>query len=598
VSGTGGGSVASQTRPEITKLRLDSYSLINGSTSYFDLEAKSAFIGDTPIDETLRIQISLGTKTSVDSTVLKTYWSTTLTYKTYEEGYFEKYGVGAGYVKDRIEFGSKLRDSSTSYLVVQVLAGAHDLPSKTRGEYDPITTSVLELKQISSYEPSNVYSTGGFNLSYNVNGGIDKKIIMTFDGVVIKPTGTGSNTDVSPYTQAVWTPTFAIPAGQYSADEEGNLTVPVPGTATHGHHIVEVKLCQLLNGEEGDFVQPLKYEVCVSETSSDYPPIIWLGDYKSIYYTYDTIQIPFFAYDPANAGEEISVHLYKNNIELDSSPRTIEPSTEWNLWEIVDADFKQQNKYQISCGEDENRQSWREIRFTVLEDESRKDFAIESADCMLSFAATGRTNSESPAKRESWNYKLGDETKNATFTNFNWRNNGWVMDSALNTACLRISNGAKFEVPYQQMIFGSSNVEQQSHSVEMQFKITNAQKYDKLITNLTRYKYKENPTDKEYKYDTDWYNAFNAEDQTEYDNYDSYLQATLDPETYDKLEFHKVEKLINIKNAIGGLYDYDEVNNTVTGFCIGTQDAFFSNGSDTVNVDFVENELTNLSFVY
>jgi hypothetical protein len=55
ISGTGGGPVAGQTRPEITKLRLDSYSLINGSSAYFDLEAKSAFIGETPIDETLRI---------------------------------------------------------------------------------------------------------------------------------------------------------------------------------------------------------------------------------------------------------------------------------------------------------------------------------------------------------------------------------------------------------------------------------------------------------------------------------------------------------------------------------------------------------------
>jgi hypothetical protein len=121
-----------------------------------------------------------------------------------------------------------------------------------------------------------------------------------------------------------------------------------------------------------------------------------------------------------------------------------------------------------------------------------------------------------------------------------------------------------------------------------------------LITNLTRYKYKENENDTDYIYDNDastgWYDAFKA--QSEYDNYDAYLQATLPPEIYDKLEFHKVEKIININNVVGGLYDYDEVNNTVTGFCIGTQDAFFSNGTDTVNVDFVENELTNLSFVY
>lgn len=585
ISGTGGGgAIEVQTRPVITKLELDSYSLINGSTSYFNLEANSAFINDVPIDETIRVQVTLGTKTSVDSTVLKPYWTTTLIYQTAGNGYFDKYGVGVGYVKDRIEFGSKLRESSTSYLVVQVLAGGHDLPSKTRGEYDPITTSVLELKQISSYEPSNVYSVSGFNLQYNVNGAIDKKIKMFFDGVAMKPTGTGSNTDISPYTQATWTPTFAIPAGKYTTDGEGNR-VPVLGTATHGHHTVEVQLCQLLNGEEGEYVAPLKYEICVANKISTEPPIIWLGDYKETYYTYDTIQIPFFVYDPAHDGEAVDVHLYKNNIEQDGSPQTIEPSTQWNLWEIVDADFQQQNKYQISCGEDENRQTMREIRFTVVEDENRKDFVTETADLMVNFAATGRTNAESAAKRQTWSYDLAGVTKYATFTDFNWRNNGWTMDSEINQSCLRISNGAKFSIPYQQMIFGSTTAEQQSHSVELQFRITNVQKYNKLISNITR-----------YKNDTAWYNAFKA--QTKYANYDAYLQATLTPDEYEGLVFDKVQKIINVDNIVGGLYDYDKENNTITGFCIGTQDAFFSNGQDTVNVDFVENDLVNLSFVY
>ena len=586
ISGTGGGgTIEVQTRPVITKLELDSYSLINGSTSYFNLEANSAFVNEVPVDDTLRIQVTLGTKTSVDSTSLKPYWTTTLTYQTSKSDYFDKYGVGPGYVKDRIEFGSKLRHSATSYLVVQVLAGTHDLPSKTRGEYDPITTSVLELKQISSYEPSTVYNISGFNLQYNVNGAIDKKIKLFFDGVPMKPIGTGSNTDISSYDNPAWTPTFAIPAAKYTADENGDLTVPVLGTATHGYHTVEVQLCQLLNGEEGEFVPPLKYEICVAKKDSSYPPIIWLGDYKTEYYTYDTIQIPFFVYDPAHDGESVSVHLYKNNIEQEGSPQTIEPSTEWNLWEIIDADFQQQNRYQISCGEDEKRRTMREIRFTVVEDENRKDFVIESADLMVNFTATGRTNAESAAKRQSWSYDLGGTTKYATFTDFNWRNNGWVMDPAINQSCLRISNGAKLSIPYQQMIFGSTSAEQQSHSVELQFRVTNAQKYDKLISNITR-----------YENDGDWFKAFEA--QTKFTNYDAYLQATLTPEEYEGLKFDKVQKVINIDNIVGGLYDYDASTGSVTGFCIGTQDAFFSNGTDTVNVDFVENDLVNLSFVY
>ena len=585
VSGTGEGPVIRKTQPEITKLELDSYSLINGSTSYFNLEAHSQFIGNSPIDDVIRVQVSLGTKNSIDSTVLKTYWTTTLIYRTSSNDYFNKYGVGPGYIKDRIEFGSKLRDSSTSYLVVQVLAGNHDLPSKAKGEYDPITTSVLELKQVSGFEPSNVYSVGGFSLQYNVNGGIDKKIKMYFDGVLMKPAGSGANTDFSPYSQSSWNPTFNIPKGKYTADDHGDLTVPVAGTATHGYHTVEVQLCQMLGEEEGEHVEPLKYEICVANKNSSEKPIIWLGDYKTEYYTYDTIQIPYFVYDPAHDGEEIDVHFYKNSIEQEGSPRKIEPTTEWNLWEIVDADFQRQNKYQISCGEDDKRKAEREIIFTVVEDENRKDFVVEAADLMVNFSAVGRTNTESAAKRQTWNYKLGNEVKSATFTDFNWRNNGWMMDSDINQSCLRISNGAKFSIPYQQMIFGSSTAEQQSHSVELQFKITNVQKYDKLISNITR-----------YKDDSKWFAAFEA--QSKYTNYDAYLQATLTPTEYEKLKFDKVQKVINVDNIVGGLYDYDKESNSITGFCIGTQDAFFSNGQDTVNVDFVENDLVNLSFVY
>jgi hypothetical protein len=61
VSGTGGGPAVEKV-PEITRLALDNYSLINGAEAYFDLEAKSFFIGERPVDETMRVSVSLGTK--------------------------------------------------------------------------------------------------------------------------------------------------------------------------------------------------------------------------------------------------------------------------------------------------------------------------------------------------------------------------------------------------------------------------------------------------------------------------------------------------------------------------------------------------------
>jgi hypothetical protein len=208
----------------------------------------------------------------------------------------------------------------------------------------------------------------------------------------------------------------------------------------------------------------------------------------------------------------------------------------------------------------------------------------------LNFNATGRSNDEPAGKRQNWTYEVDGETKHAIFKDFNWYNNGWAMDEDINTSCIKISNGAELTIPYKPMTFASSESDKQSHTVEMQFKISNVQKYGNLIRNITR-----------YKGDEDYYLDFKErEAKGEYDNYDIYLQKELAPDVYEKLtdveNFDKVQKVISTNNIVAGLYDIN--GNSVTGFCVGPQDAFFSNGVDTVNVNFVENELINISFVY
>jgi len=86
------------------------------------------------------------------------------------------------------------------------------------------------------------------------------------------------------------------------------------------------------------------------------------------------------------------------------------------------------------------------------------------------------------------------------------------MDDEINTSGIKISNGAKLTIPYKPMVFASSESDKQSHTVEMQFKISNVQKYGNLITNITR-----------YKGDEDYYKDFEAQRGTGYDNYDIYL---------------------------------------------------------------------------
>ena len=375
--------------------------------------------------------------------------------------------------------------------------------------------------------------------------------------------------------------------------------------ATHGTHTVKIELYQVLQYDAntetyklGNQTTPLKYEIPVVANDPKMPPVIWLGEYQETYYTYDTITVPFLAYDPASTVSAV-VHLCKNDIEIEGGERTITSFDEFSEWEIADAELGAENNYSIWCGATDDRKVERKFSIAVVTDPLRTMEIAGKADLVLDFNANGRNNSESAARRQTWKYKLDGEDKLATFENFNWHNNGWDSDSSIKTSYLKISNGAKFTIPFKPLVFGSDVSGAISHTIEMQLKIRNVQRYGNLISNVTRYEipggFNENDEPIDFTPDTSVYEAFGAQDK--YDNYDAYLQATLEPAIYDNLKFARVEKLIDMKNVVGGFYSKNS-EKSIVGVCVGTEDAFFSNGTNTVNVNFVENQLLNLSFVY
>jgi hypothetical protein len=108
------------------------------------------------------------------------------------------------------------------------------------------------------------------------------------------------------------------------------------------------------------------------------------------------------------------------------------------------------------------------------------------------------------------------------------------------------------------------------------FKIRNIQNYTDLVTNITRYNvptYDDNHNlvynsqgDLVYDIDTKYYEAFTAETQKEFTNYDFFLQAQLGAD-YDLLQFREVEKRLNLNNAICTYCSGS--NDNVTGLAIG-----------------------------
>ena len=467
-------------------------------------------------------------------------------------------------------FGEKAKHSASSRLTFTV---SEDNSTKTYQKYISFTSSNLILTLPSSVSNVPTYNANNVSFSCDQEGNMEKLLEFYWDGELINSRELDANSD---RTQNININNYVF-------------------NITHGVHTFKAVLSQYINKQKGFSVDPIEFEVATLD-ANETAPIIWLGDYKDSYYNYDNIQIPFRVWVSEGTPE---VHLYRENKEIEGSPRVITETQAFSIFEIVDFDLNMQNHYSISCEEKINNQLTgnvviRDIFFTVLQDPKRADFGIQkSAYLTLSFDASGRSNSESELKRGSWNYKLGDNnTIEGKFENFNWYNNGWITENG--KTCLRISNGAKFSIPIGNMTFAGSNTQEQSHSFEFQFKIRNVQDYSNLIRNVTRYK----NDDALFAmfYDGNTY-------QTSFTNYDAFLAdyfknggTSGDYHEYDDLVFDHVEKQINLNAVACGFFSGD--NSSAIGVCLGPQDAFFSNGVDTVNVNYVEDVIINLSAVY
>lgn len=485
--------------------------------------------------------------------------------------------------RSSFEFGKLAKDSATSRLNFKA-SQMNSQGTITRSV--EFKTSKLQLSESSSFSNISYFDPQKLTLQCNVDGDMDKIIEYYFDD------------EENP----IHTETLSAKASRLQ-----QLNVSKYTTVTNGYHKVWIRLFQSINGVKGIEVSPLAFEVAIYDGADlEAPPIIWLGDYKEQYYSYDTIQIPFRVFDPK--AENPVVHFKRNNIELSYSPQTITNQKSFSIFEIANPEIDVINHYTITCGDGE-RETIRKIEIKVIKDPTRTDFGVQRQGLLtyeLNTVGSGRSNAETLSKRTTLvNNVPGADACPAKFENFNWYNNGWTTDSD-NKTCLRISNGAKLSIPLGPTVFsnptGQASTEQ-SHSIELTFKIRNIQDYSNLIRTITRYK------DDATLYQA-FYDEVTGQFKTNYTNYDAFLAWYLknnyisytDSKTgitrrmeYDDLEFSHIAKQINLNNVVCGYYSGD--SKSAVGLCLGPQDAFFSNGTDTVNVSYVEDKIITLSVV-
>ena len=463
-----------------------------------------------------------------------------------------------------------LRNSASSILFIYAASDNSPITVTRSLVFSLADLTMIKSSQFSNY---NVFkSSNPVTLSCDINGNMDKIIEVLFDNIVIQSEHLNANRN-----------------GTYQA------TIPAGDSRlTHGTHTVEFRLYQSFS-KNGEFVKsneidPIKVEIAVCQ-DGDARPIIWCGDYQEVYRTYDDIQIPFKVYQPGNTGE-ITVIFYKNGQKMEGGERSILFGNTFEIFEIANATPNATNYYSIGCGSQE-LEVRKDITFSVEEDKDHDMTPAQKGSLILSFDAKGRSNSESSVSRATWSNEVKGKNVSGIFEGFNWNNNGWVMDGG--NTCLRISNGASFRIPYGQMRFSAGTVGDISHSFDFQFKVRNVQDYSNLIKTITR-----------YKGDNVFYQEYVNNYQNSYDSYDSFLAwylQTAKPNDdkkevkYDDLEAKDVTRLISTSNMFCS-YVSNISGQTAEGFGIGPQDAFFSNGTHTVSVDFVEDEMVYLTIVY
>ena len=546
--GGGGGGGGSQARAATLKgSTLVTSTIVNGQDIAATFTATSALDQD---GEAMDDEMTISWRIELDETKI-----------TYAQGTFI---VPSGKPYN-FEFGNQLRNSASSTLYITA-SGVNS--GSTRTINFKVTTVELTLMPSEKFTNASVFGSS-FTMYCNISGAIDKILVWSIDGEVQSRQVLNKSA-----------------SGERSCEVSG---------ITHGYHTVTINLLQSINGEDGVGVkQPLEFEIAVSDgVSTD--PIIWLGEYGSLYYNYDSVKIPFKVYNPKTA--TTSVQFFKGITELDSSPREVSnTSKDFEILELTDTEVGMLNNYTISCKNiDTGLSVSRDIKFEVVQDPNRDMTLVSKENLLISFDAAGRSNNESATKRATWTY--GDIK--ATFTDFNWYNNGWMLDTDKNTM-LRISNGAEFSIPIGSMIINdATTVANQSRTFELEFKIRNVQDYSNLVKEITR-----------YMGDDRYWEAFRS--QSNFTNYDDYLQnfvateegysfifngSALNPEhkSYDELtkDFSHVYKQTNTTAAFCSYYDTGN-----HGFCLGPQDGFFSSGSSTVNVKYVEDKLINLTIVF
>ena len=228
-------------------------------------------------------------------------------------------------------------------------------------------------------------------------------------------------------------------------------TYSIPPQA-HGAHILEVYATATIDETDIESEHLFYDIICISSGSNT--PVIASSFKMTEIEQYDTLLIPFIVYSPASSSSEITLSANGQVVSTQTVDRTRQS---WS-YRANDAGAL---TLTITCGNTSKT-------FNVNVTESPIIVEPETQDLELYLTSQNRSNSDT--NKEEW--KFNDIT--ASFSGFNWKNNGWVKDDN-GYSCLRISGGASVTLPLH--LF-ASDFRATGKTIEFEFTVRDVYNYD------------------------------------------------------------------------------------------------------------------------
>ena len=357
-----------------------------------------------------------------------------------------------------------------------------------------------------------------------------------------------------------------------------NIQIP---EQPHGVHDVTLQMTTTINNITLTS-NSITYQ-CAWMSAAETTPIVWIGNYDPLIVNYEYSYIKYMVYDPlvrdGDAGAEVL--LYKNGTEIGQVVVNYSDH-EWISWDITALYDVGPNVFSVSC-----RGVKVDLNIEVTNEGSRDLSLAESGSLLANYSTTGRSNDEIASTKITFTSSTALANSSATLTNFNWQNNGWRNDNALdakgidNGSFLNIANGAGVTIPIptnNQKLLLNSTI---SYSFEIRFRISNVQQYSTLVKTIPTYFY----------IDGEGKKSSTAIPEAE-------IIAngwTIALDEYGNKEGDEEHQLKEIETTEGIVVKWLNGNNY--GLCLGTQEAYFSTPSGVVNVRYCEDEVINISFV-